>query len=369
MRIRRRTTALTSVGLAAVLLLAACGGDDSGSKADSATTKVPDATATTAAASASATAPAGADTTPLPAAKLSLVAYSTPQAAYEQLIKAFQATPQGKNITFTTSFGASGDQSRAVEAGLNADIVAFSLEPDITRLVKDKLVAADWNSDQYKGMITDSVASFVVRKGNPKAIKTWNDLIKPGIEVITPNPFTSGGARWNILAGYGAKSQVGKDEAAGVDYLKQLFQHVPVQDDSGRKALQTFVGGKGDVAISYENEAIFAQQNKQPVDYVIPDDTILIENPIAVTANSKNPVQAKAFLAWLHTPEAQRIFADNGYRPVVPGVAKPDEFPKPAGLFTIADLGGWPTVTTKFFDPEKGVLVEVEQKLGVPTKK
>jgi sulfate/thiosulfate-binding protein len=363
MRIRGRSSALTSIGLAALLLLAACG-DDGGTKA-APTTKAPDATGTTVAGATT----TAADDTPLEAAKLSLVAYSTPQTAYEAIIKAFQATPKGKNITFTTSFGASGDQSRAVDAGLEADIVAFSLETDITRLVKSKIVAADWNSDQYKGIITDSVVSFVVRKGNPKGIKTWDDLIKPGVEVITPNPFTSGGARWNILAGYGAKSAIGKNDAAGIDYLKSLFQHVPVQDDSGRKALQTFTGGKGDVAISYENEAIFAQQNKQPVDYVIPDDTLLIENPVAVTANSKHPTQAKAFLDYLHTPEAQRIFADNGYRPVVAGVAKPDEFPKPAGLFTIVDLGGWTAVTSKFFDPEKGVLVEVEQKLGVPTKK
>ncbi|MCU1345379.1 MAG: sulfate transporter, periplasmic sulfate-binding protein [Acidimicrobiia bacterium] len=368
MPIPRRSAALTSLGLVAALLLAACG-DDGGSKASTTTAPKAAAAATTVAGASTSSAAGSGDSTPLPAAKLSLVAYSTPQAAYTALIKAFQATPQGKDITFTTSYGASGDQSRAVDAGLEADVVAFSLETDITRLVKDKIVAPDWNSDQYKGIITDSVVSLVVRKGNPKGIKTWDDLIKPGIQVITPNPFTSGGARWNVLAGYGAKSKVGKDDAAGVDYLKQLFGHVPVQDDSGRAALQTFTGGKGDVAISYENEAIFAQQNKQPVDYVIPDDTLLIENPVAVTANSKHAAQAKAFLAFLHTPAAQRIFADNGYRPVVAGVAKADEFPKPAGLFTIADLGGWTALTTKFFDPVKGVLVEVEQKLGVPTKK
>jgi sulfate/thiosulfate-binding protein len=351
----RRLIPLASIGLAGALALGACGGDDKG-----------ETKATTAPSAGGAVTSAG---TPLPAAKLSLVAYSTPQAAYEKIIQAFQATPQGKNITFTTSFGASGDQSRAVAAGLSADLVAFSLETDITRLVKANLVAADWNSDQYKGIITDSVVSLVVKKGNPKGIKTWDDLIKPGIQVITPNPFTSGAARWNILAGYGAKSNINKDEAAGVDYLKQLFSHVPVQDDSGRKALQTFVGGKGDVLLSYENEAIFARQNKQPVDYVIPDQTLLIENPVAVTSNSKYPEQAKAFLAFLHTPEAQRIFADNGYRPVVADVAKPNEFPTPPGLFKITDLGGWTAVTTKFFDPEKGLLVDVENKLGVPTSK
>src|SRR5215467_7808642 len=154
---------------------------------------------------------------------LSLVAYSTPQAAYEKLIAAFQQTSAGKNVKFTQSYGASGDQSRAVTAGLRADIVAFSLEPDITRLVTAKLVDASWNSDQYKGMITDSVAVIGTRKGNPKNLKNWDDLTKPGVQVLTPNPFVSGGAKWNILAAYGAQSSKGKDPAAGAAYLKALF--------------------------------------------------------------------------------------------------------------------------------------------------
>src|SRR4051794_24964408 len=162
---------------------------------------------------------------------LSLVAYSTPQEAYEQIIKAFQKTSDGENVEFTTSFGGSGDQSRAVEAGQPADVVAFSLEPDMTRLVKAGMVADDWNSDEHKGMVTDSVVVIATREGNPKGLSDWGDLTKPGVEVITPNPFTSGGARWNIMAAYGAASDGGKDEKAGVDYLNALFQNVPVQDD------------------------------------------------------------------------------------------------------------------------------------------
>jgi sulfate/thiosulfate transport system substrate-binding protein len=298
--------------------------------------------------------------------QLSLVSYSTPQAAYEQIIKAYQKTPQGKNITFTKSFGASGDQSRAVEAGLKADIVAFSLEQDMTRLVKPGLVAQDWNAGKYQGMITDSVVVFGTRKGNPKNIKTWDDLIKPGLEVITPNPFTSGGARWNVMAAYGANSAKGTDRDAGVAYLRDLFKNVPVQDESARKSLQTFTSGKGDVILAYENEAIFAQQSKQPLDYIVPDSTILIENPVAVTANSEHPAEAKAFLEYLHTPEAQKIFVDNGYRPVVAGV--PANFPTPPGLFTVADLGGWPKVNSEFFDPKAGVMAEIERTLGVSVK-
>jgi sulfate transport system substrate-binding protein len=343
---------LLTVGLlaaVAVTSLTACGSD---SKKDAAT---PDTAASAGAA--------------LPAAELSLVAYSTPQEAYEAIIAAFQKTPEGKNITFSQSYGASGDQSRAVEAGLAADVVAFSLETDITRLVKANLVAPDWNAGADKGVVTDSVVVIGTRKGNPKKLKDWPDLTKDGVEVITPNPFTSGGARWNILAAYGAASQVGKDDRAGLGYLDKLLHNVPVQDDSGRKSLQTFTGGKGDAFLSYENEAIFAQQHDQAIDYTIPDDTLLIENPVAVTSNTKYPAQAKAFVDFLHSKTAQRIFADKGYRPVLKGVAKAGEFPTPSGLFTIADLGGWTTLTKRFFDPETGVLLDIEKQLGVPTKK
>jgi sulfate transport system substrate-binding protein len=300
--------------------------------------------------------------------QLALVAYSTPQAAFEKIIKAFQATPEGKNVTFTQSYGASGDQSRAVASGLKADVVDFSLEPDMTRLVKAGLVAEDWNSGPTKGFVTDSVVVIATRKGNPKGIKTWDDLIKPGVEVITPNPFTSGGARWNVLAGYGAKSAKGADQAAGLAYLNSLFTNVPVQDDSARKSLQTFTSGKGDAILSYENEAIFAQQNKQQLDYTVPDATILIENPAAVTKNSAHPKEAKAFLDYLYGKDAQTIFAQNGYRPVNKDVTG-FTFPTPAQLFTIGDLGGWTKVSTQFFDPKSGLLVDIERKLGVSTEK
>jgi len=332
------------------LALTACGDNPSNAAAQK-----PDGTAASGGA-------AGAE---LPAAQLSLVAYSTPQEAYEKIISAFNATPAGKNITFTKSFGASGDQSRAVVNGLNADYVAFSLEPDVTRLVKAGLVGADWNKDANAGNVTDSVVVLVVRKGNPKNIKGWADLIKPGVEVITPNPFTSGGARWNVMAAYGQVIKDGGTEADGIAYLHSLFANVPVQDDSARKSLQTFTSGKGDVLLSYENEAIFAQQKGQNIDYVVPDSTILIENPAAVTSSSKHPQQAKAFLDFVRTPAAQKIFAENGYRPVIDGVQSPYNFPTPKGLFTIADLGGWPDVTAKFFDPKGSVMADVEGGIGV----
>jgi sulfate/thiosulfate transport system substrate-binding protein len=299
---------------------------------------------------------------------LSLVAYSTPREAYEEIIPAFQETPEGEGFDFDQSYASSGEQSRAVEAGLAADVVAFSLEPDITRLVDAGLVDEDWNQNEYDGMVTDSVVVFAVRPGNPENIQTWDDLLKEGVEVITPNPFTSGGAQWNIMAAYGAQLEQGKSDEEAIEYLRDLFlHHVPVQDKSARESLQTFVGGKGDVLLAYENEAIFAQQAGQALDYVVPDETILIENPVAVVNTSESPQAAQAFVDYLYTPEAQAVFASKGYRPVVEGVDSEFDFPDPPGLFTIADLGGWSDVRTRFFDREESIFLDIENELGVPT--
>ena len=322
--------------------------------------------ASTAAASAAANSPAtsGGDVT------LNLVAYSTPQPAYVKLIAAFKKTPAGAHVKFTQSYGASGDQANAVVNGQSADVVEFSLVTDMTKLVKKNLVASDWDSNPYHGFITDSVVSFVTRKGNPKHILDWPDLIKPGVKVLTPNPFSSGSARWNILGAYGAQIKAGKTDAQATDYLKRLLKNVPVQDASGSKALADFVGGAGDVLISYENEAIYAQDKGQAVDYVIPTDTLLIENPLAVVSTTKHPTEAKAFVDFLYSAQGQQIFADTGYRPVVAGVTPATgAFPTPSGLFTIADLGGWTAATTKFFDPATGVITAIEKSLGVATTK
>jgi sulfate/thiosulfate transport system substrate-binding protein len=299
---------------------------------------------------------------------LSLVAYSTPREAYEEIIPAFQETDAGAGFDFDQSYAASGEQSRAVEAGLAADVVGFSLEPDITRLIDAGLVDEDWNQNEYNGMVTDSVVVFAVRPGNPENIQTWDDLLKEGVEVITPNPFTSGGAQWNIMAAYGAQLEQGKSDEEAIEYLRDLFiNHVPVQDKSAREALQTFAGGKGDVMLAYENEAIFAQQAGQALDYVVPDETILIENPVAVVNTSEHPEAAQAFVDYLYTPEAQGIFASKGYRPVVDGVESEFDYPDPPNLFTIDDLGGWSDVRKRFFDREESIFLDIENELGVPT--
>jgi sulfate/thiosulfate transport system substrate-binding protein len=345
--VKARSLALLAALVAAALVAAGCGGADD-------------------------TAGGGASSDGGSKARLSLVAYSTPQVVYDQVIPQFTKTEAGRGVSFRESFGASGDQSRAVESGLPADVVTFSLEPDMTRLVKAGLVADDWAANAHKGLVSRSVVTFIVRKGNPKDIRTWDDLLEPGVKVLTPNPFTSGAAKWNLLAGYGAKSGGGENPDAGLGYLRELVtKHVVVQDKSGREALQNFTSGTGDVLLSYENEAITARRKGQKVDYVVPDQTILIENPIAVVKSSKSPQQAKAFLDYALSAPAQQRFAEWGYRPVDEAVLQRNasRFPTPKGLFTIRDLGGWSKVNDEFFDPEKGSVAKIEEAAGVSTAK
>jgi sulfate transport system substrate-binding protein len=303
-------------------------------------------------------------------AQLALVGYSTPKKAYAALTSAFAKTSAGEGVTFTQSFGASGAQSRAVASGQPADIVAFSTTPDMTRLVKANLVSSSWDANPYKGFSSDSVVVFVVRPGNPKHITTWDDLIKSGVDVITPNPSTSGSARWNILAGYGAQLKEGKSQAQALDYLKTLLtKNVSVQDSSANAALQTFTSGKGDVLLDYESDAMAAQKAGDKIQIVYPKQTILIETPIAVTSKTSHSSQAQAFLNWQWGAAGQTIWAQQGYRPVMPSVAKQfsSKFPTPPELFTISYLGGWTKVKKTFFDAKDGSITKIEEAAGVPT--
>ncbi|MFM9150528.1 MAG: sulfate ABC transporter substrate-binding protein [Solirubrobacterales bacterium] len=303
--------------------------------------------------------------------KVDLVAYSTPQQAYEEgIIPAFQATDAGSGVEFSTSFGSSGDQRRAVEAGQPADYVGFSLEPDMTSVVDAGIVAPDWNSNQYKGMVTESVVVMMVRPGNPKGIEDWNDLTGGDVEVIQPNPATSGGAKWNVMAQYGSQVNSGKSEADALQFVADVFANTTVLDDSARDSLQTFSTGKGDVLIGYENEAIQAKDEGIELEIVYPksETTILIENPAAVTKKAQDPKAAKAFLDFIWSDEGQRKFADYGYRPVNESIAAEygKEFPTPAELFTIADLGGWEKVDSEFFDDTNGKVTEILRNQGAP---
>jgi sulfate/thiosulfate transport system substrate-binding protein len=333
-------TALARIGVAGVALaasvgLAACGGDDSEGSSGS--------------------------------GSIDLVAYSTPQQAFEEgIIPAFQDTDQGSGTDFSTSFAASGEQRDAVLAGKPADFVDLSLEPDMTALVDGKKVPEDWNQNDYKGIITDSVVTFSVRPGNPENIQDWDDLVSGDVEIITPNPATSGGAKWNMMAAYGSQIQNGASEQEALDFVGQIIANTSVLDDSARDSVQTFASGKGDVLLGYENEAIQAQDEGVELDYVIPDDTILIENPAAVTTKAQDPDAANALLDYIYTDEGQQAFADYGYRPVVKSVLEDnrDDFPEPPGLFTIQEFGGWSKVNTEFFDDKSGKIIQVLRDQG-----
>jgi len=347
---RRGIASLAAVGaIAGTIVLAACGGSSD---------------TTSNAANSGSSGSKSASTT------LNLVAYSTPKKAYDALTSAFAQTSGGEGVAFSQSFGASGSQSRAVDSGQPADVVAFSTTPDITRLVKDGIVPGGWDANAMKGMSSDSAVVLVVRKGNPKHITGWGDLIKPGIDVITPNPSTSGSARWNILAAYGAQLKEGKTPAQALDYVKTLLtKNVSVQDSSASAALQTFTSGKGDVLLDYESDAIAAKKAGDAVQYIVPKQTILIETPIAITMKSSHKAQAQAFVSWQWTTAGQTIWARQGYRPVLKSVFQKfsSKFPTPPQLFTIDYLGGWTNVKKQFFDPSTGSITKIEQQAGVPT--
>jgi len=299
---------------------------------------------------------------------LNLVAYSTPKDAFAKIIPAFQKTSAGQGTDFTQSYGASGDQARAVGAGQPADVVNLSLEPDVTTLVRKGIVPKNWSSNSHHGIVTNSVVVFVVRDGNPKHIKGWADLTKKGIEVITPNPFTSGGARWNVMAAYGAQRWRGATDKQAIQYLYKLFHHVPVQPDSARAALQIFAQGKGDVLLTYENEAIYANRKGVHTDYVIPGSTILIESPAALTKSGLRHPEAKAFVKYLYSATAQKVFGELGYRPVIKTVSSGFKFKQPKGLFTIGTkkvgLNGWKVVQPRFFRPNTSIMAKVERSIG-----
>jgi sulfate transport system substrate-binding protein len=300
--------------------------------------------------------------------KLDVVGYSTPESVYqEDLEPAFQKTSAGSGVSFSNSFGASGDQSRAVVAGQPASVVHFSQAGDKERLDEEGgLVAKDWDKQPYGGIATDSVVVLVVHKGNPKGIHSIDDLLSKDVGVVTPNPFSSGAARWNIMAVYGTLINEGKSPDQALEGVKTLLEKTVAQPGSARDALAAFTQGQGDVLLSYENEAIKAEKEGEDVEYVVPPSTILIETPIAVTTAAPESA-AEDFLQFLWSDEGQEIWAENGYRPVNPKLVDPQQFPTPKDLFKISQFGGWSKVNDEFFDDETGSVAKIETELGVST--
>lgn len=301
---------------------------------------------------------------------LVVAAYSVPKEAYERIIiPAFQRhwkTRTGQEVQVRTSYTASGAQARAIIGGFEADVAALSLEGDVQQIVKAGLITHDWRTGPNNAMISASVVAFGVRKGNPKQIKVWEDLARPGIDVLYPNPKTSGGAMWDIIAIYGAglKLAAGKTGVAGADsseayaadLLKRIQKNVKVMDKSGRESVTTFERGVGDVIVTYENELLPRIKSNRPYEIIVPDETVWIENPAAVVDRyaDKHKVRdiADAFVAFLHGPEAQAAFAELGFRPVGASATTTSSFPAPSKLFSIADLGGWDHIQEKLFSPQ-----------------
>jgi len=304
--------------------------------------------------------------------KLILAGYTTPREAYAEIIPLFQQKwkeQTGQTVTFEESYQGSGAQSRAVAEGFEADIIALSLEADVLRLEDAGLITHDWRSEPFGGMVSTSVVAFAVREGNPKNIQDWADLAQADLQVLTPNPKTSGGAMWNILGLYGAAERghvegFTADEAGAQDFLLNVLQNVTVMDKSARDSIVNFEKGIGDVAISYENEVLVGQQAGQNYELVLPSSTIQIDNPVAVvdTYVDKHGTRAaaEAFVDFLFTPEAQQMFAKHGLRSPDPEVAKAtaEQYPPIKDLFTIADFGGWKEATPKFFG-DSGVFYQV----------
>jgi sulfate/thiosulfate transport system substrate-binding protein len=294
--------------------------------------------------------------------KITLVAYSVPEPGWSKVVPAFNASAEGRGVQVVTSYAASADQSRGVVEGKPADVVNFSVEPDITRLVRSGKVSPDWDKGAARGIPFGSVVTLVVRKGNPKNIRDWDDLLRPGVEVVTPSPLSSGSAKWNLLAPYAAKSGGGRNVAAGVDFISKLVhEHVTLRPSSGRIATDVFIEGSGDVLISYENEAIAAERQGRAVEHVIPAQTFKIENPVAVVSTSAHLDVATAFANFQYTAAAQRLWAQAGFRVVDFAVANDfrDQFPVPTKLWTITDLGGWSAVDPQLFDRGTGRITKV----------
>ena len=302
---------------------------------------------------------------------LSVAVYSTPKTVFGKIIQAFQQTPDGQGVSFSQSYGASTDQARAVVAGLRADLVFLSTGDDVNMLVDKGLVSPKWNRQSYDGIAADTVVVFAVRPGNPKKIKSWADLVRPGVQVVTPNPFSSGSAKWNILAAYGAQRRLGKTDKQAIAYVEQLFHNVVSQDTSGRNATNTFLSGKGDVLLTYESEALTSRLNGQDIQYVIPRQSMLIQLPIAAVSSSGNLDKVNQFIRFVKTPVAQGLFARYGFRPVDPKVLAKyrSKYPTRPGIFTIDDptlFGGWRAADKKWFD-QGALMTQIEQKVGGPT--
>src|SRR6476646_3784085 len=301
---------------------------------------------------------------------VNLVAYSTPKAVMGKLITRFQHQPAGQGVSFAQSYGPSGSQAQQIVAGQAADIAFLSTGLDIDTVADAGVIAKSWTKAPYGGIAANSVVSFIVRPGNPKHIHGWKDLIRPGVQVVTPDPFPSGSAKWNVLAAYGAARKSGMSSKKAIKFVTSIFKHVVSQDSSGSNAANTFFSGKGDVLITYESEAYSAFAAGKQGKLIVPKPTMLIELPMVALKDA--PSAAKAFIAYAHAPKQQAIFAANGYRPVVKSVLKRPNLAswakkyKTGPTFNIRDrlFGGWLKANRVWCDQNTGRMVGIERVVG-----
>lgn len=311
---------------------------------------------------------------------VNLVAFSTPKTVMGTLIANWQKTSAGKSVRFNTTYGPSTTEAKAIVAGQPADIAFLSNGLDVETLVGHKLVEGNWAKKLPSGgMVANSVVAFVVRPGNPKHIRTWADLTKPGVQVVTPDPFPSGGAKWNVLAAYGAQRALGKTDKQGTAYVKSLFKNVVSQPSSASNAMTAFLQGQGDVLLTYESEAYTAQLAGQHLQIIIPKQSINIQLPMVPLEKpaAQNPTKAAAFIAYCHTKGAQKLFTQAGYRPVVASVLNDPSLAtwkkrfstKNHSFFSITSPwfgGGWRQAANTWFS-SNGRMVQIEKAVGGPT--
>jgi sulfate/thiosulfate-binding protein len=351
MFLRSKPIRWAALGLSSIALFTACGG---GGGADTAN---------------------AAECTGLPETPvLSLVAYSTPREAYGKIIFAFQSQwkeeHDDQNVIFQESYGGSTTQAANVVGGYEADVVALSLGPDVDEIADAGLITHDWTDTADGGMVSTSVVVFDVRPGNPLGIEDWDDLTQPGVEVLTPDPASSGGARWNLVSAWGAALrgyggvQEG-DEAGATSLMEDLLGNVVVFDRSARDSIKNFEAGNGDVAITYENEVFTAQEAGLEDEAVYPPSTVLIENPVAIVDQNVDkhcvrPV-AEAFVDFLHTDEVKEIFTDAGYRSTDIEQARQGGgvFPTIEDVWDVDEFGGWDELNDTLFG-DTGIVTQAQ---------
>ncbi|WP_199254788.1 extracellular solute-binding protein [Mycolicibacterium mengxianglii] len=293
---------------------------------------------------------------------LSVLAFTSSAAGWNASVPAFSDTDAGEGVTVKTTYGPSSGVAQAVLDGTPADVVYLADQPNMDRLAQQEKVDPDWASGRYRGQPFGSIASLVVRKGNPLQIRSWADLLHPGVEVLAANPILSGSGKWGLMAGYASASSGGRDPQAGIDYLNKLIlEHINVGPTTVQEALELFLAGRGDVLIAPENSALDAERHSPDVEQVVPPQTLRIDNQVAVVSTSAHRDKATSLVEYLYTPQAQRLWAEAGFRPAVPEVAREfaTAFPKPQTLWTIDDLGGWDALDPKFYDPENGIITRI----------